>query len=135
MNNQLYKHYLVEVPLDTVSSGQRYLIGDIPALKDRKIFAIDALNSNSLIFTPGGRTIIALTATQNITISLTYAGASGKQEEISNIPYLALNSYNNKFVLSRFAGVKFDLSKSYLTLWDGAIAIPGTSALLSFYYE
>ncbi len=54
----LKNHYLAEVVFNTLDAGQRYLIGDIPQLRNVKIKVIQAHSSATFQNSINGRSVI-----------------------------------------------------------------------------
>lgn len=136
MNKALRNFYLAEVPLSSVNAGQRYLIGDIPALKGRKIVALETFTSNDVLTTPAGNGVVGGVGASEVTVSFTYdVDKSTKQEQVNNLPYTALNGLTNSMVLTYVPGIKYDLSKSYITVNSITDVAPNQSCLIGFYYE
>lgn len=135
-NVDLKNHYLAEVVFNTLDAGQRYLIGDIPQLRNVKIKAIQAHSSATFQSSINGRSVINFTDLPNFSLSLTLKkGSENDQEGIINIPLSALNRIGNRGILAYSENLEVDLSKSYVTMNSTTGITAGYCCLLSFFYE
>lgn len=135
-NVELKNHYLAEVVFNTLDAGQRYLIGDIPQLRNVKVKAIQAHDSSSFQQSINGRLVANYTQLPYLSLSLTLKrNQANDQEGIINIPLATLNRVQNRNVLAYTEDLEIDLSKSYITMHNTTGFFPGRCCLLSFFYE
>lgn len=133
-NKALRNHYLIEVPLNTIDTGQRYLIGDIQQLRHVKIIAIQTHNSSTFQNSITGRPVISFTEMANFSLSLTLVkNNTSDQEGIINIPFTSLMRFRANLMYAD--ELEIDLRKSYVTMHDITGIIAGRSCLLSVFYE
>lgn len=133
-SKELRNHYLVEVPLNTIDVGQRYLIGDIQQLRNVKIIAIQTQSSSTFQNTITGRTVLSPASMANFSLSLTLVNHNENQQEgLLNVPFTSLMRFRGN--LTYTDNLEIDLSKSYVTLHDITGIVAGYSCLISVYYE
>jgi hypothetical protein len=137
VKHELKNHYLAEIPFNSVEPGQRYLIGDIPQLRNVKITAIEIQDSGSILVSPSGRQNINNADIHYLSLSLTLKKQSeNKQEAILNLPFTSLNRvFFNNGIITETDNIQVDLSKSYVTIHGGVGVVPGNCCLISFWYE
>ncbi len=133
-SKDLRNHYLIEIPLNTIDAGQRYLIGDIQQLRNVQVIAIqtqsDATFQNSIT----GRPVITPALMANFSLSLTLISHDENQQEgLFNIPFTSLMRFRSNLTFTD--NLEVDLSKSYITLHDITGVLPGRSCLISVFYE
>jgi hypothetical protein len=131
----LLNHYLVEINFGTVANNNRYLIGNVPQLKNVLITGIEVCTRSTYVNSINGNATII--DASGIALSLTYYKRESQLEELLNIPCAALDAFGltcNGF-MPLFDRIKVDLSKSYVTILDASAISSNQSILLSFYYE
>lgn len=126
----LKNHYLVEIPLPTISNGQRYYLGDIPELRQKRTMTIESYTEATLAFSPAQRVMISTLGCANLLLTL----CEESTENYFQIPYLSLFKTINGGLRTEIADKVFNLPKSYLTLLNVANVTANEAACISFWY-
>lgn len=129
--NPVDKHYLVEINIPAPAAGQRIYIGDIPQLRDVLTTEVESYISTILSVSPTQQSVVSQAGASNIVVTLTEAST----EDVYQIPYNSLSKSLNGGFITEIKNKKFNLNKSYITLFGVTGIIAGQSVVLSFYYR
>lgn len=121
---------LVELNIATVSQGANYNFQDVPELRGKLIYGIEAFSDSHVAKTPFGNTVVANGSIDDVLLTLSV----GTDEQVANIPYYTLVSANNGGLIRQFANLPVNLTKSYVKLVNNTIT-NGHSLLFNFYYR
>jgi hypothetical protein len=133
MCKTIKKTYLIEVNLQSVGANAQNRIGDVPALRNKKITAIEVYSAAEVSVAPSGGTMIV--AADLPKLGLTVINQETTEEFIRQMPLFNLNPPSNGGLIRAMDPTPVQFEKSYLTVFDTTGLAAAEKVCLNVHYQ
>jgi hypothetical protein len=128
------KSLLVEVPINSVSTGSIFTLPDNQILRQPnvEVYGVEVFNADQLTKSPGNRNTVTASGSTGLAVTLQDNKSINR---INQAPYLSLNTAVNNGIIREFKPFKMVLTKSFITILDGTNLSVGQAAVLNIIYK